>query len=524
MFARGRIPCLAAALSVLACGGSGSSRAPTGDTTPSSLPPAARAVDRAIGPFCRTGCKKDADCADGLTCWQGGCTKRCEASADCGPRPEWACEIASDAAGAHGVCTCTPSGPELCDGRDNDCDGEVDDAASCPVEGQVCRSGACACPEGSFCAGACRDLAIDPAHCGACGHACPGAAHARGICGGGSCDLLCDPGTANCDGDWTNGCETAGTCKPELLALVDHVAAMATDGTDVYLATEPDYYAESTPGTLWRIPVAGGAPTALRQATVASMALSGADLFWVEPGETSPQGWGGPIANGQVLRMNKAEAVPVVLARDRQAPSNIAVDGHDVYFADSAEWGMCWAVYPGSLWRADEPPQLVADWQVMVPRGLFVSPTHVYWTDSAAWPQQGLFRASRSCPGALSIEADVDFAAGDASGVYAVTDSPQGDDTRLVHLGPAGGVLREIAQGSYGSFVLDASSIYQASWTGDASTWRSRLLRFAKAGGDPAVLYSGAGVTAFALDARWIYFATRAHSDDAVEQLQRVPR
>ena len=67
---------------------------------------------------------------------------------------------------------CSPGDTETCDGYDNDCDGSIDEE---PEAGLSCD--------------------IYP--------------HAGGLCAAGSCAMGdCDPGYYDCDGDWTNGCET----------------------------------------------------------------------------------------------------------------------------------------------------------------------------------------------------------------------------------------------------------------------------------------------------------------------------
>jgi hypothetical protein len=70
----------------------------------------------------------------------------------------------------------------ICDGRDDDCDGAVDENV---------------------------DLTRDPAHCGSCGQVCS-YPHAVGNCEAGRCRIAaCDAGFVDLDGDPANGCEYA---------------------------------------------------------------------------------------------------------------------------------------------------------------------------------------------------------------------------------------------------------------------------------------------------------------------------
>jgi hypothetical protein len=119
-------------------------------------------------------------------------------------------------AGACRIATCV-GGFVNCDGdMTNGCEANLNSAAhcgrcgnACPV-GTVCANGACSssCPSGqTICGTACATLASDLNNCGACGNACPIRANATSACVAGTCQQLCNTGFANCDGDWSNGCE-----------------------------------------------------------------------------------------------------------------------------------------------------------------------------------------------------------------------------------------------------------------------------------------------------------------------------
>ena len=130
--------------------------------------------------------------------------------------------------------------PELCDGRDNNCNSEVDEAAlltgapealECLDQG-VCRGTRVACLSGEWrcdypdsfefgaeescdgldndCDGAPDDdidLSSDPRNCAFCGNACL-FQNASGLCVDSSCELGdCDEGWHNVDGNDGNGCE-----------------------------------------------------------------------------------------------------------------------------------------------------------------------------------------------------------------------------------------------------------------------------------------------------------------------------
>ena len=152
-------------------------------------------------------CSKNADCPSGLCLEIGVCTRRCVNAGDCPPGPEWSC---SPLPGVGNLCQCTASSTsDSCDGKDNDCNGLVDDGTTCPAN-QVCQGGACGCAAPlSLCAQSCADTESDSNNCGACGKSCTAPPHASPVCKAGSCAIGgCDMQYGDCDGEVANGCET----------------------------------------------------------------------------------------------------------------------------------------------------------------------------------------------------------------------------------------------------------------------------------------------------------------------------
>ncbi|XP_024377461.1 uncharacterized protein [Physcomitrium patens] len=129
---------------------------------------------------------------------------------------------------SNGKCqySCKP-GWANCDGSwDNGCETDTGkDVSNCGACGQKCKDVAYAttqCSNGK-CLYTCKpgwancdsnwmngcetDTGKDLNNCGGCGKVCKSVPYATTSCNGGSCQNTCKPGWANCDGDWSNGCE-----------------------------------------------------------------------------------------------------------------------------------------------------------------------------------------------------------------------------------------------------------------------------------------------------------------------------
>jgi hypothetical protein len=141
------------------------------------------------GNVCTTGCSTDADCVAG-----------------------WTCGILAGS-GAR-VCQCQYM-PETCNGKDDDCDGIIDNEPatdqSCVSNSGPqfqCRNGTCACAE-ALCNGQCINMTTDSNNCGGCGVACPSGSTCQSshcVCTGGL--TLCGSTCRNTSNDSSNcgGC------------------------------------------------------------------------------------------------------------------------------------------------------------------------------------------------------------------------------------------------------------------------------------------------------------------------------
>ena len=160
--------------------------------------PASRAVSAAPTAKCK--CKSNQVCfGSGCTCPPG--TQLCGATGDC---------VAYCGAGQvlDASCACVSycgTGQAFCNGAcvSTACTGgQTFDPTTC-----TCIGG-CA-PGTTSCSGTCTNLQTDVNNCGTCGTVCS-FANASAACVGGVCTIAaCNSGFGNCDGNSANGCETS---------------------------------------------------------------------------------------------------------------------------------------------------------------------------------------------------------------------------------------------------------------------------------------------------------------------------
>lgn len=138
------------------------------------------------------------------------------------------------------------------------------DAAS---EGGVCAPGTADC-DGDPKNGCETITDTDPAHCGYCTNACPARANGFPVCLAGKCRVGCNSGFDDCDGDESNGCEKVVTSDPANCGACKHDCLGAACNAGV-----------CEPVTL-----------ATGYATVTAVAVNASDLYWYADGNGDGDG------------------------------------------------------------------------------------------------------------------------------------------------------------------------------------------------------------------------------------------
>jgi hypothetical protein len=133
---------------------------------------------RCVRNQCFAGCDPDHPCAAGQSCCEPGMCVNPQVDVNhCGACGR-VCRIANGTAGcAESQCTVA-----ACNAGFGDCDASAANGCETPTASNVL-------------------------HCGGCGRICSSGPHANPVCSAGACQVICDEGWADCDGNPSNGCE-----------------------------------------------------------------------------------------------------------------------------------------------------------------------------------------------------------------------------------------------------------------------------------------------------------------------------
>jgi hypothetical protein len=468
------------------------------------------------------------------------CSEPCAAGTDCSPG--WMCQhgpIVTPAAGA-GTCVCAPS-PETCDGKDNDCDGVVDNdpaaSAACTTAlgfPSKCIDAGCECAQ--QCDGGCVNVTNDPNNCGACGKTCtPGLQVCSGsecVCGatvcpipdGGSGDagyLVPDGGPGgspalcvNTQSD-KNNCGACGVvcaytcasgCVPMVLAPIPQDADAASDGTvgpaavasngsDVFIVTT------ANGGVLERcgvtgcnqspVTIASGLDNTNNTGASGLLALGGGLAYW--PGQT---------------------AVKDVTTAASMAPSTVSVFAQpanaSVFAVTTNATAVLWSdiklgISSCALGATCASPTVLVAMASLAaaPQVLAADATYVYWMDLNG----SVFSAPLAGGVPVTLEPSIDSGAGGPSGTPIAIVASAGrvyyvDYTTGQLMTASGGVassavVYSTAQAS--TLATDGTALY---WGNGTNISRCALGASCSA---PTWIY-GTNATSLAVDATNIYW------------------
>jgi len=189
-----------------------------------------------------------------------------------------------------------------------------------------------------------------------CPEACESIPGAEATCTDGRCEITCDEGLGDCDGDPTNGCEIDLTSDDAHCGSCDQDCRPAICESSACVPTVV-FSEQSNPSQL---------------------ALDAEHVYWVNQGLTVPNGNDITFPFGSVQRARRSPGGAVeVIANDQRLAFDLAVDETHVYWT-AAEDGtlMRWPLDGSS-----GPEAFVSGLQF--PIGVDVDATHAYYVEAA---------------------------------------------------------------------------------------------------------------------------------------------
>jgi hypothetical protein len=352
-------------------------------------------------------------CPNGLTVCGNACVATATDPNNCGRCNNF---CAFGAACQTGTCVC-PNGLTVCA---NQCVDESSDPKHCGgcnaqcALGGVCTNAVCNCPSGAptLCGSVCTDLTVDANNCGQCGHACT-----SGACNNGACKLV----------------------TTQISSSTGPGNAMAVDATTVYWGT---------PTAVLKAPLAGGAATTLAIGNVSDLALSGANIYYIDGGTYAIKSV--PIGGGAV----------VTLAPSQAAPAHLATDGTSVFWTNGGDGTVKSVPVGGGTVTTIANNQTISGYG---PLGIALSGANVYWGVN------GALRTAAKTGGAVTVVTqdgmDKGWLAVDTQNAYYGTLSSTLDQAPL-----AGGsrlvLANNLNDSPQGQLGLDASYVYMSPYDG----------------------------------------------------------
>lgn len=408
-------------------------------------------------------CSENSTCQSGR-CAEGFCSQPCETGGDC--ISGWACTDVPFSTAR--TCTCHPSGAEICDGKDNDCDGQVDGLKAqevCQTTGgawAACDGEAgCKCL-GTMCSDTCVDLDTDPENCGSCGNSCPAVADGTAACLAGHCGRreVIQPGAIGgmfgiaadaTDVFWSDG---NNVCKTTI-ASKEIVYFAPTDSAANLLAADGNLYWMGD-GTVSKQALDGG-PTTTFGMHPRVFAVRGPRIAWADGDGI----FAAPIAGGQATRL---------LTSPAPQPLAMAADDKRVYWMDvnGTLSSLPWEGGATTIVLGRGHPNLFVN-------RLAVDDDYLYWTSEGAysWAFGSLIP-----PGTTGTSRVLKVAKGGGTPIVVADSSP--------------------ALMLYAEVLVDDTDIY---W-GTLSPKAGGIMRVSKTGGAPVHLVTTPllGMTDFTLD------------------------